>query len=157
MPPTPGMGELQPEPSQQKLHGSQCPLLLCRLGCSGVGRAGSLQNRTPAGRRSAPPHAGPLWPARAMLLSESWTLRCRSGAADQARRSAQALLSETVLPAGLAVYSSSPSGCASCCLMASRKASSLASFFWFRASYSNLFLMIRCTMRSVVRLLPLSI
>lgn len=49
------------------------------------------------------------------------------------------------------------SGRDSCCLMASRKASSFASFFWFRASYSSLFLMIRCTMRSVVRSLPLSI
>lgn len=29
-------------------------------------------------------------------------------------------------------------GCGSCRLMASRKASSLASFFWFRASYSSL-------------------
>lgn len=49
------------------------------------------------------------------------------------------------------------SGRDSCCLMASRKASSFASFFWFRASYSSLFLMIRCTMRSVVRSFPLSI
>lgn len=72
------------------------------------------------------------------------------------------------------------SGGSSCCFMASRKASSLASFFWFRASYSSLgegrecvrapasgsappalgphlFLMMRWTMRSVVRSLPLSI
>lgn len=42
------------------------------------------------------------------------------------------------------------------CLRASRKASSFACFFWFRASYSSLFLMIRCTMMSVVRSFPLS-
>lgn len=52
--------------------------------------------------------------------------------------------------------SRSLSGRAPCCLAASRKASSLASFFWFRASYASLFLMMRWTMRSVVRSFLLS-
>lgn len=128
-----------------------------------MGQAGQTGPLQPPRRRGSP--HGPDW-------------RCgeQSGGGPHSRAPADRPLRQRS-------QSCSLSGRAPCCLAASRKASSLASFFWFRASYASLrartgelcarpgapgsarpaaqhgphlFLMMRWTMRSVVRSFPLS-